>query len=280
MAPHTTDWTLTNSQGLDIIGTTDHPDTDPTACLVLLHGFKGYKDYGFIPVLASALSSAGILVHRINFSTSGMTNDVETFARPDLFALDTWNRQVEDVRCTFGAIQSGEIEGHGLPLFLAGHSRGGGTALLTAGRTPQPKLSGLITINSVDACNRLTKEAQLDLIDAGSSITESARTGQILKIHSAWLQEQLDAPDAHDVLSLCTTLKCPTLILHGSDDQAVDIEAGHNISKALRNNLHIIARANHVLNTANPAPKGVNHSPQLREVIELIGSFVNANQGK
>lgn len=276
----TTDWTLTNTQGLDILGNTEHPPADPIATLVLLHGFKGYKDYGFIPILSKALAGQGVLTHRFNFSTSGMTNDLNTFARPDLFALDTWTRQVEDVHTVINAINTNELPGSGLPLFLCGHSRGGGTALLTASREPQPNLAGLITINSVDACNRLDTESQNALLNAGHTITQSARTKQDLRINATWLQEQLDNPASHNILTLCKNINCPTLILHGSDDQAVPIEAGINITNALHTTLHTISGANHVLNTANPAPINAQPNPQLRETIKQIVIFVNANRAK
>ena len=280
MSIHTTDWTLQNGRGLEILGNTDHPDGEAVGCLVLLHGFKGYKDYGFIPVLGRELAKAGILVHRFNFSCSGMTNEIGTFARPDLFALNTWNRQVEDVGFVFDAIGSGEILGDGLPMFLCGHSRGGGTALLASGRESRPKLWGVATINSVASCNSLSDEMQKEMLDAGFVKTASARTGQELRMDASWLSEQIDDPEAHDVLRLCTSIDCPTIIMHGSDDQAVDIGAGEAIAGAVGAELNVITGANHVLNTANPAPIDDNLSPQLGEVIGQVQSFVIANRDR
>jgi len=277
---NTIDWVLTNHRNLEILGNTDHPDSDPIACLVLLHGFKGYKDYGFIPVLAKALASQGILVHRFNFSTSGMTNEIDTFTRPDLFALDTWSRQVEDVRCVFNAICSNTLPGKNLPLFLAGHSRGGATTLLTAGRDSSLNLSGIITINAVDRCCGLDEQTKEQLLRTGSMTTPSARTGQTLPINATWLQEQLDDPAAHDVLKLCTTLRCPSLIMQGTDDPGIDIPTGQRIADAIGTDLHKIKGANHVLNMPNPAPIDGDMSPQLREVYEQTYKFVIANHAK
>ena len=278
MTQHTSDWTLSNSRGLEILGNTDHPEGDPIACLVLVHGFKGYKDYGFIPVLGRELAKAGIMVHRLNLSCSGMTNEIETFARPDLFELDTWNRQVEDVGGVFDAIENGAVAGRGLPRFLVGHSRGGGTALLVAGREPQPVLAGVVTINGVASCNSLSDEMQREMLEDGFIKSASARTGQELRIGAGWLQEQIDDPGAHDVLKLCTSIECPALILHGSDDQAVDIAAGEAIAGAVGAELKVIAGGNHVLNMANPALVSAKISPQLGEVIDHITSFVIANR--
>ena len=283
MSTQTTDWVLNNARGLEILGSTDHPEGKPIACVVLVHGFKGYKDYGFIPVLGGLLAEAGILVHRFNLSCSGMTNDVGAFARPDLFALDTWNRQVEDIGCVFEAIDSGVIDGAGLPAFLCGHSRGGASVLLTAGRAAgrggRPSLSGVITINAVDGCSRLTDEQHRAMLDDGFLMTESARTGQELRIDAGWLREQLDDPGAHDVLELCTSIDCPALVLHGDADQAVDIGAGEAIASAVSADLKVIAGGNHVLNMSNPARVGAEISPQLGDVVGYITSFVIANRG-
>ncbi len=277
MTTHTTDWTLTNDLGRRIIGNTDHPDDTPHSCLLLLHGFKGYKDYGFIPLLAKALAQSGTIVHRFNFSCSGMTNAIETFERPDLFAFDTWNRQVEDVHCVLDAIHTGAIDGSGLPLFIAGHSRGGATTLLTAGRDPSLHLAGIITINAVDRCNGLSDAQQRELLENGSMTTPSARTGQELPINASWLQEQLDEPNTHDVLELCTKIKIPSLVLHGTDDPGVPFQAGERIASALGTTVTALQGADHVLNTANPAPKDASFSPQLRDAIQFITKFVNTN---
>ncbi len=276
----TSNWTLTNQRNLDILGNTEHPTTAPTSTLLLLHGFKGYKDYGFIPVLAKQLARAGILVHRFNFSCSGMTNDIATFARPDLFTLDTWTRQVEDTHCVLNAISNGTLEGRDLPMFIAGHSRGGATTLLTAAREPQPNLAGVITINAVDRCCGLSEDAQRKMLDDGYTTTPSARTGQELRIDAPWLQEQLDDPDAHDILKLCTTIKSPSLIMQGTDDPGIDIATGQRIADAIGSVLQPIKGADHVLNTANPAPVNGPFSPQLEWVRTQIESFVDTNSNK
>lgn len=280
MDSHTIDWTMTNEHGLDLIGNTDVPDTEAKACLVLVHGFKGYKDYGFIPVLAKELAESGILVHRFNLSCSGMTNEIETFARTDLFALDTWTKQVEDVRCVLRGIENGVLIGKDLPMFLCGHSRGGATVLMVAGREGRPHLSGVITINAVDACGRLSDDQHQEMINNGFLITESARTNQSLRINSTWLQEQLDDPANHDVLGLCKDIKCPALVFHGTADDAVDYSCGERIGDTIGCGVKAIEGGNHVLNMANPAPADGQMSPQLQEVATNITSFVIANHTK
>jgi len=271
-----TPYTLTNTHNLDILGDTHTPTSKPTACVVIAHGFKGYKDYGFIPILAHDLCEQGLLVHRFNFSTSGMTNAIETFARPDLFELDTWNRQVEDLVRVIEAIDSGELPGGDLPIFVIGHSRGGGTVLLGGGRHRDSlKLSGIITLSAVDRCCRIPQEEQDAILARGYSMTQSARTKQDLKISCDWLLEQLDDPAGHDILALAAKIPCPVCVIHGQEDQAVDPSAAQAIAKACATEPVIIAGGNHVLNMPNPSGVDDERSAQFVEALDAITRFID-----
>lgn len=272
-----TPFTLINDHGLEILGNTHAPDTTPTACALILHGYKGYKDYGFIPVLAHDLCARGIMVHRFNFSTSGMTNDIETFARPDLFELDSWTRQVDDVRRVVRAVREGEIAGNDLPLFLIGHSRGGATALLSAGRHREElKLAGAITINAVDRCCRMTRDEQRAMLERGYTMTESARTKQHLRIDAGWLREQIDSAMDHDVLVQTSRCNIPICVMHGDADDAVEIDAGLAIAHKLQTPLFVLEGANHVLNMPNPSEVSTPRSePLLKATDEMTRLIQN-----
>jgi alpha-beta hydrolase superfamily lysophospholipase len=270
-----TPFLLQNSRQLELLGDTHLPSALPKACVILMHGFKGYKDYGFIPVLAHDLCRAGLLVHRFNFSTSGMTNDIETFARPDLFEFDTWNRQVEDILCIVRAIRCGDLDGKDMPIFLIGHSRGGGSALLAAGRHGEEmNLAGVITINAVDRCCRMSQTEQDAMLDRGYSITQSARTKQDLRIDSAWLSEQIEHPESHDVLLQAQRIACPVCVLHGDSDQAVDPGAGSAIAQACNTKPNLLNSGNHVLNMSNPSSFDCERSQQLLEATGTITRFI------
>lgn len=275
-----TPFTLQNTHDLELIGDTHTPSAPPSACVIVMHGFKGYKDYGFIPVLAHDLCEAGSVVHRFNFSTSGMTNEIETFARPDLFALDTWTRQVEDVVRVVKAIEDGELIGKGLPIFLVGHSRGGASVLLCAGRHAESiSLCGVVTINAVDCCSRIPKDEQDAMLARGYTMVKSARTDQDLRIESAWLREQLEDPSGHDVLLQASKIISPVCVIHSEDDQAVDLSAGQAIAHATKSELVSLKMGNHVLNMPNPSGLDCVRSAQLLKTTDTITRFISKHKG-
>jgi alpha-beta hydrolase superfamily lysophospholipase len=272
-------WSIPGVEGQPILGDTHLPEDAAQGVIIIAHGLKGYKDYGMFPVIASACASEGLIAHRFNFSHSGMTNDIDMFARPDLFERDTWNKQVYDCRAVVEATASGALDGAGLPYVLFGHSRGGVTVLLTAGRFaddasfPQPM--GIVVAATPSWCNPLSDEEAAGLLEKGYLESPSARTGQDLRIGRAFLQEQLDDPGGHDLPALASRIHCATLIIHGSEDPTVPVACAEDLRKALgeRSNERIIAGGDHVFNTPNPMPLDEAPGPQLRELLEATVHF-------
>ena len=62
-------WSIPGANGQSIFGTTHLPDTasESLGVLLLCHGFRGYKDYGFLPRLARQACQQGLITHRFPF---------------------------------------------------------------------------------------------------------------------------------------------------------------------------------------------------------------------
>jgi pimeloyl-ACP methyl ester carboxylesterase len=272
------EWLIEGSDGEPIIGNAHLPQAQPIGVVLIAHGFKGYKDYGMFPRIAQVLADRGLIAHRFNFSHSGMTGALETFERSDLFERDTWNKQVFDLRAVIGAVDHGGLEGRGLPLVLFGHSRGGVSALLTAGRWADDvslaRLAGVMTAAAPSSCNPLTGEQADELLEAGFLVSPSARTGQGLRIGRAFLTEQREDPAGHDLLALAGRITCPVLVIHGEKDPTVPGRCAEAIAAACRQaTVRIIPGADHVYNTPNPLPPDAEASPQLAQLLEAVGAF-------
>ncbi len=266
------------AEGEPILGNCHHPQGDPHGIVLIAHGFKGYKDYGMLPVIAAAFADAGFIAHRFNFSHSGMTNEIETFARPDLFCADTWNKQVADVWTVIQATHHGDLAGARLPQVLFGHSRGGVSVLLTAGRFatdpsfPAPR--GIVTAAAPSSCNSLTDEQIEQLMRDGYLVSPSSRTGQELRVGRGYVQEQLETPMMHDLLSLVSSIRCRLLVIHGARDETVPVRCAQELSAAaLRAQTLVIEDADHVFNTPNPVSEGALPSPALAQLIEAATQF-------
>jgi pimeloyl-ACP methyl ester carboxylesterase len=270
-------WTIRGAAQRPILGDAHVPEGEPRGAVLIAHGFKGYKDYGMFPRIARSLCARGLVAHRYNFSHSGMTNRIATFEHPDLFERDTLNKQVHDLRAVAGAVMRGRLAGKGLPCVWFGHSRGGVSVLLAAGRHPgeRPLPAGLATASAPCTCNPLTANETNLLLAQGWLVSPSSRTGQALRIGKAFLLEQQEDPDSHDLLALCARIQCRSLIVHGDQDATVPVEHAGRIAAALPRppQLVIVRGGDHVFNTPNPDPPEAEASPQLREVIDALGTF-------
>ncbi len=281
------DWELRGAEGETIFGTAHLPDEVPRGVLLICHGFKGYKDYGFLPMLADRASKAGFVAHRFNFSHGGMTRNVETFERPDLFERDTWNKQVFDLLAVSAAAQRGELAGHaanvpgaGLPGVWFGHSRGGVTCLLAAGRLiaagDEAQLpGGIVSAGSPHVCCSLSDDDRQKLLTEGRLRSPSGRTGQDLWVGRAWLAEQLADPAAHDPYRAAGMYGGPRLVVHGTADATVPEAAAVAYADAVggRGELSLIEGASHVFDASNPLALDAEPPAATSRLIEATLAF-------
>ena len=283
MSERVTQWSIEGADGEPILGDTHRPPGsggDAVGALIICHGFKGYKDYGFLPRLAEAAADAGLVAHRFNFSHSGMTRNVATFERPELFELDTWGKQVEDLRRVVK-----HFAGEGLSTVVFGHSRGGVTALLTAARLQaegETKLAGVVTAAAPADAERLSEEQKDVLRRAGRMASPSNRTEQTLYVGAGWLAEiEADAAPgggggAFDPLRAAGALAVPLLQLHGDADETVPVDDLFRYGDAaLAGERVVIEGATHVFNAPNPMPTADEQPPksQTAELLERVVAF-------
>ncbi|MAI66467.1 MAG: hypothetical protein CMJ26_01150 [Phycisphaerae bacterium] len=269
------DWNIAGARGEIIHGTTQFPVGDAVGVVLLGHGFLGYKDYGMIPWLAEQFAHAGWIAHRFNFSHSGMLEGKESFVRPDLFEQASWNTQVEDLE-----ILCKHVKEDTLPILLFGHSRGGLASLLAMGRGVLD-IDGIISLSSPSSCNPLTEEMAKELLRSGHIERASSRTSQTLRIGRVFLDEQLDEPDAHDLLSLVKSIPTDVLIIHGEDDDTISITCAEQICAKLQHpTLVRIQGGDHIFNTPNPFPIDGTPSPQLQSAWDAMFTFLPTTKVK
>ena len=279
-----TRWTIEGSDGQPIYGNTHVPaDGQPAGVMLLCHGFKGYKDYGFFPRLAGAAAEAGFITHRFNFSHSGMTEKIETFGRPELFERDTWGKQVADLRAVVAAIAGGRLVGGGLPQVWFGHSRGGVTVALSAARAFTEgadwaaRPAGVVMASSPHRASTLSAELAGDLRERGRLPSPSSRTGQTLYVGKGWLDEIEADPDAFDPVKQIAGIACPILLLHGTGDETVSAASSEALRDAAgeRADMHLIDGAGHTYNAPNPLPADDGLPPATAEMFDRVIGFAS-----
>ena len=243
--------------------------------LLILHGFKGYKDYGFFPYLTQRLAEGGLATVRFNFSHGGIDDDPSTFGRPDLFERDSWSRQVADVRAVIGAAEAGRLP-HAdrmdlSRLALLGHSRGGVTALLTAGSDSRVK--AVVTLAAPSSADNLTAEQRRTIRERGHVVSPSSRTGQALRIGRAWLNDLEQNAAALDLRAAVGRMSAALLIVNGTADGSVPAACAEEIAAAYSHRAEtlLLDGAGHTFDCANPF---AGPSRALEQLIGRVSAFL------
>jgi pimeloyl-ACP methyl ester carboxylesterase len=263
-----THFTIPSDEGLPIRGDFEAAD-DPRALVVIVHGFKGFKDWGFFPWTAQRLMQHRLAVCRFNMSRSGIGEDPETFDRLDLFEHDTYSTQLRDLAAL---VRHAQREFPNLPTFLLGHSRGGGVALL--GAEDVPNLQGVVVWAPIARVDRWDKATQREWRKRGVLEVENARTKQIMRMSPVILDDYEAYAERLDVLAAVSRLRVPLLVLHGGRDESVPVDEGRLIAaRARESSLVVLHRASHTFNAIHP----LVHVPfELLTAAELSAHFVNA----
>lgn len=258
-----TSFEITSDERLPIRGNIDAP-SDPRALVIVVHGFKGFKDWGFFPWLAENLCAEGLAVVRFNMSRSGIGENLETFDRLDLFREDTYSTQIADLLTTVRYAQS---RFDSLSTFLVGHSRGGGVALLAARQVPG--LAGVVTWSAISHVDRWDGPTKKKWRAEGYIDIENQRTKQMMRMSTAIL----DDAGRHDIMAAVDKLEVPLLVVHGARDESVPVEEGRKIADRARDaSLLILESATHTYNAIHPL---VNVPRELSYAAAVTSHFCN-----
>jgi pimeloyl-ACP methyl ester carboxylesterase len=262
-------FTIPSAEGLPIRGNLDAHES-PRALVVIVHGFKGFKDWGFFPWLAQQLVRHRLAVCRFNMSRSGIGENPETFDRLDLFEGDTYSIELADLRA---AVAHGQREFPSLPTFLLGHSRGGGVALL--GAEDVPNLRGVVAWSPIAQAGRWDEATRKQWREQGYLEAVNARTKQVMRTSTACLEDVELHRQRLDILAAAARLRAPLLVVHGRRDESVPCDEGRQIAaRAADASLLLIDRAGHTFNAIHP----LIHVPfELHLAAELSAYFIRAH---
>jgi dienelactone hydrolase len=203
--------------------------------VVLCHGFKGFMEWGFFPPLADLLSDRGFVVVSFNFSGSGMEPGEDRATRLEAFRRNTYSQELDDLATVLEAVGTELAPRRADPsqLGIFGHSRGGGTALLTAAQPRwRERVRALVTWSAVSTFDRLSEEERRQWREAGEITITNSRTGQELPLGVEALDDLERNRQALDLKAAAGRRTAPWLVVHGEEDPTVPVAEGQALAAA------------------------------------------------
>lgn len=237
----------------------------PRSAVVIVHGFKGFKEWGFFPYLAQTLAGAGHAVVGFDLSHNGVGEDLHTFSELDRFAANTLSLELDDVRFVLDQLFEGEL----VPrrpdrVGILGHSRGGGQAILAAGE--DERIDAVVTWAAVSYFDRWTDETKAQWREDGRIHVLNSRTGQQMPLDVGLLLDYEANRERLDIRGVAARLDRPWLIVHGQGDATVFFREAETLaSLAPRGTLHLVEAAGHTFEAKHPFE---GPTPELEEAVK------------
>jgi pimeloyl-ACP methyl ester carboxylesterase len=268
------DFSLKTSRG-DVINITayglNHLTTGP--CLIFVHGFKGFKDWGFFPYLGNYFSEKGFFVLTFNFSHNGIGSLNSEFTELDKFAKNTISLEISELNDLINAYSQGFFGNKkSNEIILIGHSRGGAVSLLSSLINDKPfAYAVLATVAKLD---KYTERQKREWKKNGYIEVLNSRTKQMMRMDVDLLKDIEENIDGSlNIKNAVKKLNKPLLIIHGEQDVTVPISEAEDIyswSNQAKTELFKLPNAGHTFDIVHPFA-GTNK--KFIEILEKTDSF-------
>ena len=225
--------------------------------IIFVHGFKGFKDWGHFNMIGKSLANAGFIFYKFNFSYNGSGLKAPSdFTDLEAFGQNNFSIELDDLgkMIDFSLNNSivPKIESDLQKVYLIGHSRGGGIAILKTAE--DSRITKLVTWASVAEFGRYwSKEVMQRWKDNGVMSIRNGRTNQDMPLYFQLYENYFENLERLNIPRNAASINNPWLIVHGTNDEAVPIEAAkelHSLNDDSK--LRIVVNGNHTFGGRHP----------------------------
>lgn len=265
---------LSNPETKSFLADAFYPKTDQLLPLVIfVHGYKGYKDWGAWDLMAEKFAEAGFFFVKFNFSHNGTTVDAPNhFEDLEAFGHNNYSKELSDLSFVLEHfLQYPQIDKD--KIILIGHSRGGGISLVKT--SEDIRINGIITLASVDSLDRFPKNDLLEKWkENGVYYVENGRTNQQMPHYYQFFEDFKNNELRLDVERAAETAKAHFLIIHGTNDESVNVKNAEHLHILNPNSeLFLIENANHTFGAKEPW-ENLEMPKDLKTATEKSISFI------
>lgn len=255
-----TDVSMLNRHGDTIHATITMPETqEPVAAVILVHGFKGFRNWSFLPLMAQEAASRSLIGVRIDLSLNGMQGTNDRVQDGDAFARNTVTREVDDVHDALHQLGNHLGSRWNGVVHLMGHSRGGGVIHvvmreLAEQQRPDIRLGRGVALNSIGTWVRWTPRQRPLFIEAGFTEFENQRTGQRLRMNVDYMYDIEQNLERLDLVRAASSVADHLMYVHAEQDLTVPLSE-HNALRTSASScgpLTVISRTTHTFGMTHP----------------------------
>ena len=225
--------------------------------VIFVHGFKGFKDWGYWNLLADYFAEEGFAFVKLNLSHNGTTpeNDADLHDM-DAFGNNNFTIELSDLQTLLNYLYSNDCPFKNEldldKIGMIGHSRGGGLVLLYA--SAEPRIKAVATWAGVSNLNPGWGEAILEKWKTDGVIYNlNTRTQLQMPLYYQLFEDYTANASRFNVAEATRNLKQPLLIVHGDADPVVPLSKAHELKESKPDAaIFIIARGDHSFGGSHP----------------------------
>lgn len=224
-------------------------------CLILVHGFKGFKDWGFWPYAAEYFAKNGFIVLSFNFSHNGFGDSLAVFDELNKFAENTISLEVEELDEIISSVKNGKIVNQNCSsLGIIGHSRGGAVSILSSAKNEN--VNALAVWASIAKFDRYTARQKKEWKEKGFIEISNSKTKQMMRLNVTLLNDiEQNKNSTLNIETAVKKLNRPFLIVHGEQDLTVPVEEAKllfEFANKEKTELEIIPATGHTFDIVHP----------------------------
>ena len=234
----------------------------PKPIVVFCHGFKTFKDWGTMELIAKEFVNNDFTFLKFNFSHNGTTvekpdeiSDAESFGNSNI------ENELNDMGSILDWIDHNSLlpieEVNREKIYMVGHSRGASTSILKTASDERIKM--LVTWSAFKDFNEVWQRYNVEKwAELGVSWTENLINGEMLPLYYQHYQNYLDNKDRFNIQNAIVNLKTPMLLIHGMEDDNVAFDDAIQI-KRWNNSIEmsLLPNANHNFGSYHPYIKNI-----------------------
>jgi pimeloyl-ACP methyl ester carboxylesterase len=244
---------------------------------IIIHGFTGHKDWGFLPYLSEKVAGAGFVTLVPNFSTDIVDPIQDFFTDVEKFSTFTISQWVSELGLLIENIRNKRILNDAVKdlvdtgrIFLIGQSLGGAVSMIYA--STHNAIQKLCLLGSVGTLFRYTQRQIEEWAKTGFILFTNSRTGQELNLNFSYYRDIVN--NNYALEKHLSQIKVPVLFIHGSEDLTVPLKEIQNLINLAKNplvKLIVLPNTNHTFGIEHPFTKPTE---ALDKVIETTIRFL------
>ena len=252
------------------------PDEGKAPVVLIIHGFRGSKDWGFFPYIAQQFAKNGIIAISWNMSLNGYSHNASHIDKPNDFAKNTITQELLDTYSILNALQDASSELYSLiatrwngNMMMIGHSRGAGIAILTAEQFPS--IQKLALWNPISRFGRFTERQKRIWKETGIFQVDETKSGIPVMMNYSYIEDLELHGEEYSLLRSIEALSCEVLIVHAEQDLTVPLREALVLQEyAKQANLKVIPATGHIFGCIHPF---TNTTSALNSVLHHTNEF-------